>query len=152
MDKVVRIITDAYEECAREFDSTGVHVTLMRADYDSLTFSAGFDETIQAAMEDLDIYDKVFDGRFYGWLSLKEREDGAILLNGVGSKRLDADTTYMPPTAFDQAFIALTDENISILSSVGRALAVGVALGALNWLDQHLDWYVSEHKDQSKGD
>ncbi|WP_225411822.1 serine/threonine protein kinase [Stigmatella hybrida] len=152
INDVVRIITDAYEECASEFEDAGVYVTLTRAEHTLLTFSAGFDETTQAAMEELDIYDKIFDGRFYGWLSLHEREDGAVFLSGIGSKRLDADESHMPPDAFSRAFDVLSDENIAFLRSVGRALAVGVALGALNWLDQHLDWYAEEQKGEPDDD
>lgn len=140
LSKIVKVISDAFDNCASEFAHCGV-ITFINPDYadeDTFYYSASFGEKLDALLDASNLSESVND-RLYGWIKFITNDDGSIQIETISGKHLYADTMYMPKDTYIRRLIQLDAETITFLKQVGRALAVGAAIGAMERIEDCLE-------------
>jgi serine/threonine protein kinase len=144
LDDSINIIRRAFDDCVREFQDSGI---LLRISPDvedlgdgeySIYFGAAFDKSVADLLDATSLRSEVED-RLFGWITLGRKDGDCYHIVGIGGKRLDVDTSVLPQNVFDTDICNLDKDEMAFLQRVGRTLALGAALGALQRIKEIID-------------
>lgn len=141
LQDVVDVIARAFDDCAREFRHCGVTIGIAEEPEDTgeaVYFWASFNGKLDILLDEKRISEDVND-RLFGWIGFTTLDDGSIQIDGVGGKRLYADCSHVPDDMCDRVIAKLDDETRVFLRHVGRAVAVGAGLGAIERIEDLLE-------------
>jgi len=141
LEQVVDVIARAFNQCAREFQHCGVRVAIsdeLEDTDDSAYFWASFSDELDNLLTDMNISEEVND-RLFGWISFDILDDGSIRIDGVDGKRLYVDCSHLPDDMCDRVISKLGDETRNFLRHIGRAVAIGAGVGAIERIEDILE-------------
>ena len=145
LEFAARELTKGFEDCVEEFQGNGVDVWIDNQisegstnDEFAIYFGAKYEEPIRPLLEELDIAEKAED-RLFGWIEITVVDPSALRISDVGGKRLYADTSYFPSDMYERQITGQNEGTSQFLRMVGRALAVGAAIGATEHVEDFID-------------
>jgi hypothetical protein len=150
LEGIVATIKRSFEKCSIEFEASGVRSWMDReisSEEGSIVvyFGADFANEIEALLDDTGLDEQVLDGRLYGWIEFETPSEGRFQIAGISGKRLFADLSYMPDDVFDRQINELDESTKRFLHKVGRGLAIGAAIGALERIEETRNELVDEN-------
>ena len=149
LNSAVKIVQKSYENCVLEFDSLGIIPTIsdtLEPDGDSfvLYFGVNFAGQAKEYLEKCNLLDDVED-RLFGFIVIELVSIDEFVFSWVSGKRLYIDESYLPKNTFEKKMSVLDDETKTFLNLVGRGLAIGAALGAI---DRFNDFVIEKVKEE----
>jgi serine/threonine protein kinase len=148
---IVATMRRSFEECSVEFEASGVRSwmeeeTVFTEGTITVHFGADFGNEIELLLEETGLDDLILDGRLFGWIEFEPSNETGFQIAGISGKRLYPDLSYLPDDVFERPINELDDSSRRFLRKVGRGLAIGVAIGALDRIDEIRDESIEEGK------
>lgn len=149
INSAIKIVRKSYENCVLEFDSLGIIPWIsdsaeVEGDSHVLYFGVSFAGQAEEYLEKCDLREDVED-RLFGFLVVEPYLNAEFKFSWVSGKRLYIDDSYLPQNTFEKNITAIDDEIKLFLNQVGRGLAIGAALGAIDRIN---DFAIERAKEE----